>query len=300
MKKQHLIIFFGFIISFLVVDRLSSFFLNSLLNKSTLPHAKLYAGNGQTKIMILGNSRGYRSFDENYFSKITKRKTINYSLLGASMQIHEIIIKDYLDIYNEYPKVILIELSSLTEGGNDAIKEFRVFGYKSKRVSNFVKNIYPKIYYGGKVSNLFQFNNSTFFNAIQKIFIPYEFKTLKGVMNSIIDINTINKNTFNINNDYYDENIKSLNRIINLCEEKNIKLYLIIAPYYPERLKFEENEYNLWVKKTNENIKNIPIIDFSMNIKNVRYFHDWKHINKDGVQLFNKILFDNLLYKDFL
>ena len=111
---------------------------------------------------------------------------------------------------------------------------------------------------------------------------------------------TINKNTFNINNDYYDENIKSLNRIINLCEEKNIKLYLIIAPYYPERLKFEENEYNLWVKKTNENIKNIPIIDFSMNIKNVRYFHDWKHINKDGVQLFNKILFDNLLYKDFL
>ena len=136
--------------------------------------------------------------------------------------------------------------------------------------------------------------------SVQKIFIPYEFKTLKGVMNSIIDINTINKNTFNINNDYYDENIKSLNRIINLCEEKNIKLYLIIAPYYPERLKFEENEYNLWVKKTNENIKNIPIIEFSMNIKNVRYFHDWKHINKDGVQLFNKILFDNLLYKDFL
>lgn len=299
MKKQHLIIFFGFIISFLVVDRLSSFFLNSLLNKSTLPHAKFYSGNGQTKIMILGNSRAYRSFDENYFSKITKRKTINYSLLGASMQIQEIIIKDYLDIYNEYPEVILIELSSLTEGGNDAIKEFRVFGYKSKRVSNFVKNKYPKIYYGGKVSNLFQFNNSTFFNAIQKIFITYEFKALKGVMNSIVDINTIKKNTFKINNDYYDENIKSLNRIINLCEEKNIRLYLVIAPYYPERLKFEENEYNRWVKNINENIKDISIIDFSKNIKNVQYFYDWKHINEDGVQLLNKILFDNLLYRDF-
>ena len=217
MKKQYLIIFFGFIISFLVVDRLSSFFLSSLLNKSTLPHAKFYAGNGQTKIMILGNSRAYRGFDENYFSKIKKKKTINYSLLGASMQIQEIIIKDYLDIYNEYPEVILIELSSLTEGGNDAIKEFRAFGYKSKRVSNFVKNKYPKIYYGGKVSNLFQFNNTTFFNAIYKIFIPYEFKTLKGVMNSIVDINTINKKTFDMNaarhfpnNDYYDENIKSL------------------------------------------------------------------------------------------
>ena len=299
MKKQHLIIFFGFIISFLVVDRLSSFFLNSLLNKSTLPHAKFYSGNGQTKIMILGNSRAYRGFDENYFSKITKRKTINYSLLGASMQIQEIIIKDYLDIYNEYPEVILIELSSLTEGGNDAIKEFRVFGYKSKRVSNFVKNKYPKIYYGGKVSNLFQFNNSTFFNAIQKIFITYEFKALKGVMNSIVDINTIKKNTFKINNDYYDENIKSLNRIINLCEEKNIRLYLVIAPYYPERLKFEENEYNRWVKNINENIKDISIIDFSKNIKNVQYFYDWKHINEDGVQLLNKILFDNLLYRDF-
>ena len=82
MKKQHLIIFFGFIISFLVVDRLSSFFLNSLLNKSTLPHAKLYAGNGQTKIMILGNSRGYRSFDENYFSKI---KLYIVQLLGVTI-----------------------------------------------------------------------------------------------------------------------------------------------------------------------------------------------------------------------
>ena len=300
MKKQHLIIFFGFIISFLVVDRLSSLFLNSLLNKSTLPHAKFYAGNGQTKIMILGNSRAYRGFDENYFSKITKRKTINYSLLGASMQIQEIIIKDYLDIYNEYPEVILIELSSLTEGGNDAIKEFRAFGYKSKRVSNFVKNKYPKIYYGGKVSNLFQFNNTTFFNAIYKIFIPYEFKTLKGVMNSIGDINTIKKNTFNINNDYYDENIKSLNRIINLCEEKNIKLYLVIIPYYPERLKFEENEYNRWVKNINENIKNISIINFAKSLNEIKYFYDWKHLNKEGTEKFQEIFFNHEYSKTIL
>ena len=300
MKKQHLIIFFGFIISFLVVDRLSSLFLNSLLNKSTLPHAKFYAGNGQTKIMILGNSRAYRGFDENYFSKITKRKTINYSLLGASMQIQEIIIKDYLDIYNEYPEVILIELSSLTEGGNDAIKEFRAFGYKSKRVSNFVKNKYPKIYYGGKVSNLFQFNNTTFFNAIYKIFIPYEFKTLKGVMNSIGDINTIKKNTFNINNDYYDENIKSLNRIINLCEEKNIKLYLVIVPYYLERLKFEENEYNRWVQNINENIKNISIINFAKSLNEIKYFYDWKHLNKEGTEKFQEIFFNHEYSKTIL
>ena len=295
-KKKYLIIFFYFVLTFIIFDRLCSFFLNSLLNLSTLPHAELYAGKGKSEIIILGDSRGYRSFDENYFSNKTKKKTRNYSLIGGSTLINEIIIKDYLDIYNEPPKIILFEISNLLMG-NEAIKEFRVFGYKSKRISDFLKNKYPKIYYGEKLSNLFQFNNETFFNGIQKIFIPYKYKSLKGFMNNIIDINKIEKKTFNANNHLIDKNIESLQRIIKLCEEKNIKLYLVIAPFYPNRLMFEEDEFNFWVKKTKKNIKNIPIINFSKNIKNEKYFYDWKHINNQGIKIFNKNFFDHQFTK---
>ena len=65
------------------------------------------------------------------------------------------------------------------------------------------------------------------------------------------------KKTFNANNHLIDKNIESLQRIIKLCEEKNIKLYLVIAPFYPNRLMFEEDEFNFLGKKNKKKILKI-------------------------------------------
>ena len=257
-----------------------------------MPHAELYAKKGEAEILILGNSRGYRSFNENLFTKKTK----NYSLIGSSTLINEIIISDYLDIYNNPPKIIILEVTNVLSE-NEAIKEFRVFGYKSKRVANLLKKKYPKIFYWGKLTNLFQFNNKTFLNGIQKIFIPYEYKPLQGFINNV-NPNKIEKNTFNKSNDLINDNIQSLNKIINLCDEKNIDLYLVIAPFYPKRLKVEDNEFRLWLEKTKISINGFPITDFSKNIKNEKYFFDWKHINEDGIKIFHQLFVNHEVTKE--
>ena len=177
--KKKIFFFIIFISVFFIIDRLLTNIFFSLLNYSTLPHAQLYLGKGKTDIMILGNSRGYRTFNENDFENKINKKTKNYSLIGSSIKINEIIIKDYIDIYKKPPKIIILEISSLLSK-NEALKDFRVFGYKSKRVANLVKEKYPKLYYAENLTNLFQLNNSTFFNGI------------KGFSTSILDFRFCN------------------------------------------------------------------------------------------------------------
>ena len=301
--KKKIFFFIIFISFFFIIDRLLTNIFFSLLNYSTLPHAQLYSGKGKTDIMILGNSRGYRTFNDNDFENKINKKTKNYSVIGSSTKINEIIIKDYIDIYKEPPKIIILEISSLLSE-NEALKDFRIFGYKSKRVANLVKKKYPKMYYAGNLTNLFQLNNSTFFNGIQKIFITYKYKSLNGYMK--MDFNNINSsgNTFKKEEYSYEpylhENITSLNRIILLCKENKIKLYLLIAPFYPKKLKVEEKSYNAWLKKIKENFKEIPIINFAKSLNEIKYFYDWKHLNKEGTEKFQEIFFNHKYSKSIL
>ena len=301
--KKIIFFFIIFISFFFIIDRLLTNIFFSLLNYSTLPHAQLYLGKGKTDIMILGNSRGYRTFNDNDFENKINKKTKNYSVIGSSTKINEIIIKDYIDIYKEPPKIIILEISSLLSE-NEALKDFRIFGYKSERVANLVKKKYPKMYYAGNLTNLFQLNNSTFFNGIQKIFITYKYKSLNGYMK--MDFNNINSsgNTFKKEEYSYEpylhENITSLNRIILLCKENKIKLYLLIAPFYPKKLKVEEKSYNAWLKKIKENFKEIPIINFAKSLNEIKYFYDWKHLNKEGTEKFQEIFFNHKYSKSIL
>ena len=301
--KKKTAIFFTFIIAFFIVDRFLTNIFFSLLNYSTLPHAQLYSGKGRTDIMILGNSRGYRTFNDNDFENKINKKTKNYSVIGSSTKINEIIIKDYIDIYKGPPKIIILEISSLLSE-NEALKDFRIFGYKSERVANLVKKKYPKMYYAGNLTNLFQLNNSTFFNGIQKIFITYKYKSLNGYMK--MDFNNINSNGNTFKKEEYSyepylhENITSLNRIILLCKENKIKLYLLIAPFYPKRLKVEEKSYNAWLKKIKENFKEIPVINFAKSLNEIKYFYDWKHLNKEGNEKFQEIFFNHEYSKTIL
>jgi len=312
--KKKTKIFFTFIVAFFIIDRFLTNIFFSLLNYSTLPHAQLYLGKGKTDIMILGNSRGYRAFNHNNFENKINKKTKNYSVIGSSTKINEVIIKDYIDIYNEPPKIIILEISSLLSQ-NEALKDFRIFGYKSKRIANLVKEKYPKLYYAGNLTNLFQLNNSTFFNGIQKIFITYKYKSLDGYMNPIqyFDKNLLNENTFKKEEYSYEpylhENISSLNRIIKLCKENDIKLYLFIAPFFPKRLMVEEESYNAWLKRIKENLidmerifnlEKTQFVNFAKSLYEIKYFNDWKHLNKEGTEKFQKIFFNHEYSKSIL
>ena len=198
-------------------------------------------------------------------------------------------------LYNN-PKVLIFEITDLLSD-NSALKDFRIYGYKSNEISKLLKKNYPKLYYSSIVSNIFIFNNSTFFNSIQKIFVKYKYKSLTG------EINKTNfpseKKTFT-KKEFSKQNINSLKRIIKLCEEKKIKLILVIAPFYSEKLNYEKKEFDLWKSNIKKNINNIEIIDFSLSFTNKKFFNDWKHINKKGTQEFNKIFFKNRIISDIL
>ena len=101
-------------------------------------------------------------------------------------------------------------------------------------------------------------------------------------------------------NEFSKQNINCLKRIIKLCEEKKIKLILVIAPFYSEKLNYEKKEFDLWKSNIKKNINNIEIIDFSLSFTNKKFFNDWKHINKKGTQEFNKIFFKNRIISDIL
>ena len=71
----------------------------SSLKYSSLPITELYFGKGKADILIIGNSRAYRHFNEKLLSNELNKKVKVLAMQGASFEFLNILIFDYINIY---------------------------------------------------------------------------------------------------------------------------------------------------------------------------------------------------------
>lgn len=97
------------------------------------------------------------------------------------------------------------------------------------------------------------------------------------------------------------DNLKFLNKIIQFCENRQIKLILVTTPtwhtYYEHLDEHQLNQIYSIATEITENHKNVFYLDFLKDIRfNDKDFSDGDHLSEEGAEKFTKILKDSLDY----
>ncbi len=280
-----------FILIFILGDRMLAFAGSYITRYSSFPYARLYNNDLNSHIVILGNSRAYRHFYENDWSKILEKQVANLSVPGAPLIHLEAILDDYVSIYG-LPDNIIIELDCLNTN-TELLPSFKFLMFFSENYSLLMKEYFKSNYYISNFVAMFKLNSIQYLNSIHKIFVEYEQPKLYNKLR-LSDLNDfkVSKKIDRFNSKSY--NIKALERILKNYSNKS-QINFIISPFHPKVFDKYGDDFEEWKEEINKITKRkINILDYSKSILDDKFFNDPFHLNNLGVtKLKNELLLDN-------
>ncbi|MBT4039771.1 MAG: hypothetical protein HOC63_05415 [Rhodospirillales bacterium] len=264
----------------------------NLFELSSAPVAQLYSDRGTAEILILGNSRAYHHFFDQEWSRETGRDVKSYALPGASMELMEAFLKDYIDRYGP-PLAVIVEPSNLIVG-NEQIPNLKMLSTFSTRIDALLWRDFGRDSVAGRLMNLYRYNSTGYLNVLHKIVTKYQQPHLYGQITED-KLRRVEENTGAPRFLSEPRNIESLHRIAVLADQHGINLTLATTPVLAAYLT-SPNEMPRWL----DEIRNVllpgqPMHDFSGAIIDVSLFYDAAHLNEAGTRR----LFDIMLEDSF-
>lgn len=264
-------------------DRIASRVLAAFLDYSSDPIAQLYAGKGRGDVVLVGNSRAYRDFDLDLLSRKFGGRVVNLALPGAPIELSEALVDDYLDRYGA-PRLLIFEPSGLVQRPG-AMKDLRAFMGRSARIARLLRRYFPRLYYAGCLSHLFNFNSGFALNLAEKVFRPMPDLRLNGVMSEAAAA-SVRSGTYFVPRK---SQIASARRLIAHLRARGVNVRFVLAPvekHYATRNRVAAlrtavqnltGGHDLW-----DEIDGPP--------DTAAYFADYVHLNRRGVAVFMDLL----------
>jgi hypothetical protein len=286
---------------FLIGDRAAGKLLGNLTENSQFRYSRLYKGEGAADILLVGNSRGL-GFFQPYIEELTGKKTFNLSYNGMPIDLAHVFVKDYLTKYPNTKKMVL-DVTICDRVEEKLIASFSNYAPFSPNLDTLIKQIYPKGWYGGHVSNIYRYNSEIFQRALYYRNKPDNDWLIDRVINDKMiaeaskqhpyDLLTTTKNpelkgdrtvekaAENNKNEAYI--LDNLSKTVHFAQSKGVDVQLVILPYYPA---FHPKLRDLdWFKQKVERATGLEIHDYSKAIDDKNAFGDYMHINKHGSKL---------------
>mgnify|MGYP000576370769 CR=1 FL=1 len=237
------------------------------------------------EVLVLGNSHTFFGLDPALFTK----KTINIANKSRKIESDYFILKNNLKALQKI-KVVIVPISHYT-----------LF---TENISQEEKRLYYNFY------ELEEYNQGIFYNSL----------VLNESFKELVD-DAISKNTrisnlgWRANDDKYkfdkkiidkrvgnieerlsrkltiEKNSYYLKKIINLCHNNKIQLFLLLPPYHPDFYTYSNHRYNKKNKsilKTLDLKSSLLIESDVFKIVEDKYFENIDHLNKNGAILFSK------------
>jgi hypothetical protein len=287
-NKIDLIVVFCFAFIVFTSDRVLSIYLGKLLLKSNFRISLLYKGKSSSDIILIGNSRATASLYAPDIEKLTKKNTFQLGYQGMSMNLAEILIKDYYD-KNKKPKLIVIEATCLMTD-DVLINDLKAYAWLSPRLAEKFKLLDPMGYKLSQLSNLYYFNGEIF---LKTLFLlkkpdPYSISSLEMTADMLL---TIKKHQIWVSRA---ENLKALKRIIEFAGSHGSEVRLLLAPVHPNHFK-EISNINAWKAEINELLKTgtTSLWDYLEALDDSKKFSDSYHVNYQGSKALLKHLYDD-------
>lgn len=262
-----------------VGDRIAAGMLAAVVDHSRDPIAQLYGGAGRADVVLVGNSRAYRGFDLELLSREFGGRVLNLALPGASIELSEALVDDYLDRYGA-PRLVILELSGLV-AGPDALKDLRIFMGRSNRLAVLLHKHFPRLYYAGRLTHLFNFNSSMALNMADKVFRPMPDLRLNAVLPAAVAASAPEGTYFMPR----PEEIAAAQRLIANLEASGADVRFVLAPVektFASRNRIGDLQATVRTLSGNRHFWDVS----AGPPAEAPYFADYVHLNGKGVAAF--------------
>ncbi|MBL7783680.1 MAG: hypothetical protein JNM22_20765 [Saprospiraceae bacterium] len=260
-------------------DRLAGCALKSQVSASVFRYSRLYGGEAEADILLLGNSRGL-TFYQPYIEEKTGLKTFNLSYNGLPMDVAKALTLDYMDHYPA-PKRLVIDITTCDRTNDELLTGFLTYSDQSYRLDTLIRGRSPKVWRGGQVSALFRFNNEIFQRALSH--------RRRSDTDWLLDRTippqlaaAVAQHTYPL--EVHPYLVAQLRDLCAAAGAKGVDVRLVISPYFPG---FAERVSHLAdLKKAVEAATGLPVRDYSRALSDPAGFGDFMHPNKKGSQAY--------------
>ncbi|PQJ12597.1 hypothetical protein CJD36_002295 [Flavipsychrobacter stenotrophus] len=246
----------------------------------------------QVDVLALGSSHTYRGFDPRIF----RRHGISLFNLGSSAQSPiqtEYLVKKYID--KIHPRVVVFDMYYTIlqcDGTESALDLFSNSPGIDKGLFEMALKVNTIPAYNTFVYSWFKTLNR------QNIKEPAIKNNDTYIPGGFVE-RTINNNQYHgqhIAPAHFEINelqLKSLQNIVKILKEKNIRLILVQTPYAPDSYRSVVNRDSL--DRYLSSLKDAEYYNFNdTNIFKNDYFFDFSHLNSKGVEVYDSILINKL------
>ncbi len=259
-----------------VGDRIGGWVLKQVVEKSQFRYTRLYKGQAEAEVLLVGNSRGL-IFYQPHIEAITEKNTFNICYNGMPIDVARRLIEDYFEHYTA-PQQLLLDVTMCDRSNNPLMAGFNMYTPYSQNLEELILDSIPKSGYAGKLSHLYRYNSEVFQRTLAYMNKSDESWTNERVMNDFLVEEAKNLKPYHISYDtvYSGE----LRAIAQLCQAKGTQLHFLVNPYYPP---FAQSINNLdSIKQVILAETQIPVKDYSTLLKDHQYFSDYQHTNTEG------------------
>jgi hypothetical protein len=297
--KKLIIFSLPVLLVFVIAEILLSIMPNDLSYKKQLLHEKA----DSIEILILGGSHTYYDL----VPKQLNDKTFNMAYVSQSLELDYLLLNKYIDDLPRLKEVVLmVAYITYSQRWNEAEVNWRKYSYF--RYYNIIPPYGPKIqkYYPIvftipfrqclikinkflKGEQLLSCDNSGWCNNYTKSTKVKDFDAEASVAvqrheNGSMDFNP---------------GIASMNKIVDLCKKKNIKILLISFPVRPEYIKYVNNKkFNKMISTSQAFSSSCPLVRYyncSMDPRMTEDdFYDVDHLNDEGARKFTRLMYDEI------
>jgi len=282
-RASYLVLFVAVVF---IGDRLISFGAMKLVQQSKNQFVRMYEGKYPANFLFLGNSRVDRNFNFEKIREVTGKSCLNLGLGGNHTLIAEVLLKDFVERYGN-PELVVVELSHSTANPY-TMGEMGIFSYCSTNMQALGKIIDPTYAGFESIFHSLRFNNQAFWRLSSEVFSEPPTRLL----NNTIPAEIINQwqHGEHVEMPIYQKNLEALTRICQYADARQIRLRLVIGPYWKEFRKGWSN-YDAWKAALQKAAGKHEILDYSeVFFDHAEYFNDEMHLNATGAACFTRKL----------
>ncbi|GAA4462586.1 hypothetical protein GCM10023093_09470 [Nemorincola caseinilytica] len=263
----------------------------------------LFAGRIQADMLFMGSSRSWVHFSPQIMDSALGVNTYNLGLDGTPLDLQFERLKIYLR-YNKMPKYIVQEV-----GLNTAMSRSKELPHYEQFLPYLADTamwrIYSSMYPGVSVADrffpLYKYNNQL--PLIKEGIMSYLGRGVKAVKykgyegrlltwdNAFDEMVRQNPNGMSLAIE--PEAIALLNEYVQFCKDNGVRLILVYSPCYYEATAFIKNMDQVMGVLRDMSVKyEVPLLDHTHTYidSNKAYFYNSQHLNKQGSELFSRML----------
>ena len=265
---------------FFAGDRLAGYLLSRAVEASEFRYSRLYTDRAEADVLLVGNSRGL-TYYQPALERLTNRSTFNLSYNGLPIEVASALAQDYLDRYGA-PAVMLADVTMLDLDNPALTQDFRVYTPYSQRLDGLLRDSFPNIWGGTRLSHLSRFGGEVAQRAFYYIGRTDETWLLDRIMPEGVAAAAAEFEP--LDNGYTPERVALFAEMVRRFREAGTEVYLTINPYYPAYAKTIGKLDALMADV--EAATGLEVHDYSQAIESRELFGDYQHLNKAGAEVF--------------